>query len=92
MEKSIEETARIKASEKYGGSMHPCNSCQYEAYQEGFIDSRKSILPTYTQIEEAIAMLSKESTAPDQETPTWLQADIRRGINWALDYVKNNTI
>lgn len=37
---------------------------------------------TTQEIEEAITTLSKESTAPDCETPHWMQADIHRGMKW----------
>jgi hypothetical protein len=45
--------------------------------------------PTEHEINEAIKRLAKESTAPDQETPIWMENDIRRGIDWALMYVFN---
>ena len=44
-------------------------------------------LPSMGEVSDAIEMLAKESTAPDKETPDWLKADIRNGINWALNYV-----
>jgi hypothetical protein len=49
-------------------------------------------LPSMGEVSDAIEMLAKKSTAPDAETPDWLKADIRNGINWALNYVtKHNT-
>jgi len=42
--------------------------------------------PTYPEclsdieMEKAITMLSKLSTAPDSDTPNWMEADIRRGF------------
>lgn len=35
---------------------------------------------TDDEIESHVDRLSKESTAPDKETPDWMKADIRRGI------------
>lgn len=40
--------------------------------------------PTNEEIEQAVKELAKQSTAPDSETPDWMEADIRRGIMWAL--------
>ena len=37
------------------------------------------------QIEKAVKQLAKESTAPDKDTPDWLEADIRRGMKWMQD-------
>ena len=49
-------------------------------------------LPSMGEVSDEIEMLAKKSTAPDAETPDWLKADIRNGINWALNYVtKHNT-
>lgn len=49
-------------------------------------------LPSMGEVSDAIEMLAKKSTAPDAETPDWIKADIRNGINWALNYVtKHNT-
>lgn len=35
-------------------------------------------------IEETVKELSKQSTAPDKDTPDWLESDIRNGVNAAL--------
>jgi hypothetical protein len=49
-------------------------------------------LPSMGEVSDAIEMLAKKSTAPDKECPDWMKADIRNGINWALNYVtKHNT-
>lgn len=37
------------------------------------------------EIEQAVKQIGKESTAPDKDTPIWLETDIRRGINYAND-------
>ena len=34
------------------------------------------------EIDKAVRNLAKESTAPDKETPNWMEADIRRGMGW----------
>ncbi len=34
------------------------------------------------RIGAAVDQLSKESCAPDRETPDWMKADIRRGMIW----------
>lgn len=45
-------------------------------------------LPTQTEIEKAIKELAEYSTAPDKETPDWLETDIRRGIEWAIENIR----
>lgn len=40
---------------------------------------------TNEQIEIEIKILSKQSTAPDKETPDWMESDIRRGIKRGLE-------
>jgi hypothetical protein len=37
------------------------------------------------QMQADAEILSKESTAPDAETPNWMIADVRRGIRHARD-------
>lgn len=48
--------------------------------------------PTAEQINEAIETISKQSTAPDKDTPDWMKRDIRNGIEWALRYLKQHNI
>ena len=45
------------------------------------------LLPTLGEVSAAITEISKKSTAPDKETPDWMENDIKNGINWALNYV-----
>ena len=47
-------------------------------------------LPSTEEIQSAIKEISKKSTAPDKQTPDWMQNDIENGINWVLDYLKQN--
>jgi hypothetical protein len=49
-------------------------------------------LPSAEQIDAAIKELGKQSTAPDKETPDWLEADIRRGMLWMLNRVVGNAV
>ena len=64
------------------------SSGKYSARMQGL----ELNLPSMGEVSDAIEMLAKKSTAPDAETPDWLKADIRNGINWALNYVtKHNT-
>lgn len=34
------------------------------------------------EVPEAIQQLAKKSTAPDKETPDWIEADIKQGMIW----------
>jgi len=45
------------------------------------------LLPSLEEVKNSIDDMAKKSTAPDQECPDWLRADIERGVNWALNYV-----
>lgn len=45
------------------------------------------LLPTLEEVRAAIKEIGKKSTAPDRETPNWMEKDIENGINWALNYV-----
>jgi hypothetical protein len=45
--------------------------------------------PTDEEIEEIAKMLSKESTAPDKDTPDWMIADIKRGLKYMRDNYMN---
>lgn len=47
----------------------------------------EEILPTLEEVKQAIKEIAKKSTAPDKETPDWMERDIQNGINWALNYV-----
>jgi pimeloyl-CoA synthetase len=51
------------------------------------------LFPSNDEIEKAVKDLAKQSTAPDKETPDWMENDIRRGIMWALQRIEigNNT-
>lgn len=49
-------------------------------------------LPSAEEIDAAIKELGKQSTAPDKETPDWLEADIRRGMLWMLNRVVGNAV
>lgn len=49
-------------------------------------------LPSYEEIDTAIKELGEQSTAPDKETPDWLEADIRRGVLWMLNKVVVNAV
>ena len=51
------------------------------------IREAENILPTIEEVNNAIKEIGKKSTAPDKETPNWMEADIKNGINWALNYV-----
>lgn len=44
-------------------------------------------IPTEKEINKAVKELGEKSTAPDKETPDWMQSDIRRGIKWALSKI-----
>jgi len=39
---------------------------------------------------KAIKELAKESTAPDKETPDWLESDIKRGAKWMYTRLTGN--
>ena len=39
---------------------------------------------------KAIKELAKESTAPDKETPDWLESDIKRGAKWMYKRLTGN--
>jgi len=41
---------------------------------------------------KAIKELAKESTAPDKETPAWLESDIKRGAKWMYKRLTECTI
>ena len=49
-----------------------------------------SKLPATDEIEAKIKELATQSTAPDKETPDWLEADIRRGMLWMLNRIVSN--
>ena len=53
-EDKIKEIARKKAQENFSGSMHPCKSEQFKAYEDGYIDASK----IYTN---NLLILSKEA-------------------------------
>lgn len=46
--------------------------------------------PSEEEINHAVKSLGKESTAPDKDTPDWMMADIRRGIYWLINWIKEN--
>ena len=65
---------------------------QSNSHKHSVMQGLELNLPSMGEVSDAIEMLAKKSTAPDAETPDWLKADIRNGINWALNYVtKHNT-
>jgi len=39
---------------------------------------------------KAIKELGKESTAPDKDTPDWLESDIKRGMKWMYTRLTGN--
>lgn len=39
---------------------------------------------------KAIKELAKESTAPDKDTPDWLESDIKRGAKWMYKRLTGN--
>jgi len=39
---------------------------------------------------KAIKKLAKESTAPDKDTPDWLESDIKRGAKWMYARLTGN--
>jgi len=43
--------------------------------------------PSPQEIRAAIKHIGKESTAPDRETPLWLETDIRRGMRWMYERI-----
>lgn len=51
----------------------------WEAYELGMPKP-----PSEGEISKAVKQLAKESTAPDKDTPDWMESDIRRGIMWAI--------
>jgi hypothetical protein len=53
----------------------------------GVLADVSCLLPTLEEVKIAIKEISKKSTAPDKETPHWMEKDIENGINWALNYV-----
>ncbi len=75
----------IRLMDKYADTKQKLNI-------HGVMQGLQLNLPSMGEVSDAIEMLAKKSTAPDAETPDWLKADIRNGINWALNYVtKHNT-
>ena len=61
------------------------------AYMEGYnqalsiADVVKS-LPTGADIETAsFEYATKMSSAPDKETPDWIQSDFKAGVKWAIE-------
>jgi len=48
---------------------------------------RISLVPHHEEIESAVKEIGKKSTAPDKETPIWLEADIRAGMKWMYEKV-----
>lgn len=53
----------------------------------GVLADISCLLPTFEEVKAAIKEIGKKSTAPDKETPNWMEKDIENGINWALNYV-----
>jgi hypothetical protein len=73
-------------------SLRRMHELEQKLQQHGVMQGLQLNLPSMGEVSDAIEMLAKKSTAPDAETPDWLKADIRNGINWALNYVtKHNT-
>ena len=60
-----------------------CTLCKIDRYLEELCKPiMDGPLPTDEEIGAAVDQLSKESCAPDRETPDWMKADIRRGMIW----------
>ena len=53
----------------------------------GILADVSCLLPTLEEVRAAIKEIGKKSTAPDKETPKWMEKDIENGINWALNYI-----
>jgi Lar family restriction alleviation protein len=54
-------------------------------------NTRHYPLPSEEEMHEAVKRMAKESTAPDKETPDWLESDIRRGVRWLIEFIKTNS-
>lgn len=53
----------------------------------GVLADVSCLLPTLEEVRSAITEIGKKSTAPDKDTPNWMEKDIENGITWALNYV-----
>lgn len=66
----------------------------YEGLYEMLVDFKKAVLPqvsvsgslpTGDEIDKAsFIYATKHSNAPDKETPDWIQADFKAGVQWLL--------
>lgn len=73
-----------------------------EMYYELFLDVQKVVLRQppvsgslpfdflQNEMIKAIKDLAKESTAPDKDTPDWLESDIKRGAKWIYTRLTGN--
>jgi hypothetical protein len=46
-------------------------------------------VPSENEINDAVEIMAKQSTAPDADTPDWIKSDIKKGIRWAIKYFEN---
>jgi F0F1-type ATP synthase delta subunit len=96
IEKWTKEMADIKSHIKQHEDTfgHPAVTSRerYKAISDMLADVKQLNLPpvsnslpvNYLQTEmiKAIKELAKESTAPDKDTPDWMENDIKRGMQW----------
>lgn len=50
------------------------------------------MIPQLSEMDKAVKDLAKESTAPDKETPDWMESDIKRGMIWIVNYIQNQIL
>lgn len=49
----------------------------------------EEVMPTEEEVRTAVKALGKKSTAPDRDTPNWMERDIENGINWLKSRITN---
>ena len=66
---------------------------QLKQVKNCFIPTVSNSLPVdflQNEMIKAIKELAKESTAPDKDTPDWLESDIKRGAKWMYKRLTGN--